>query len=147
MMQSSGAKGDDDVLCRLELPEGVPNQGYIMHPAVFDGTIHVLGTHSLGKDVRDLKIYGGAGSAIMHQHADFSKNRFFWVHLNIQETTESDQTFTSTVFDEFGNTLLVLGNVVFRKVVMEQIQMAMKTQRPADSLRTYEVEWTAVQSD
>jgi acyl transferase domain-containing protein len=140
-------KDDDDVLCRLEAPEGMPNQGYIMHPALFDGTIHTLGTHSLGKDVRDLKIYGGAGSAVVHSHVDFSKNKTFWVHLKITDTTENDQTFTSTVFDESGNTLLVMGNVIFRKVVMDQIRMAMKTQRPADSLRTYEVEWTAAQPE
>ena len=65
--------------------------------------------------MRDLKIYGGAGSAIVHNHTDFSKNKEFWVHLKIHETTENDQTFTSTVFDEFGNTLLQMGNVVSKK--------------------------------
>ena len=130
--------GDDDVLCRLELNEGVPNNGYVMHPALFDGTIHTLGTHSIGKNVTDLKIFGGAGAAVVHAEGNFSNNSFFWVHLNITETTENDQTFNSTIFDEEGNVLFMLSDVVFRKVMPEQIKTAIKTQRPADAQRAYD---------
>jgi hypothetical protein len=44
----------NEVFGRLELGPGVPNIGYVMHPALFDGTIHTLGTASIGKNVDDL---------------------------------------------------------------------------------------------
>ena len=48
--------------------------GYVLHPAVFDGTIHSLGTASVGKNVNDLKIFGGVGRVSIIQTENFSQH-------------------------------------------------------------------------
>ena len=50
------------------------NWGYVLHPAVFDGTIHSLGTASVGKNVNDLKIFGGVGRVSIIQSENFSQH-------------------------------------------------------------------------
>ena len=49
----------NEVLGKLQLDKDVPNVGHCLHPALFDGTIHTLGTASIGHNVNDLKIFGG----------------------------------------------------------------------------------------
>ena len=55
----------------LEIP---CSSGYVLHPAVFDGTIHSLGTASVGKNVNDLKIFGGVGRVSIIQTENFSQH-------------------------------------------------------------------------
>jgi acyl transferase domain-containing protein/NADPH:quinone reductase-like Zn-dependent oxidoreductase/NAD(P)-dependent dehydrogenase (short-subunit alcohol dehydrogenase family)/acyl carrier protein len=131
----------EDILCRLQLTEDVPNNGYVMHPAVLDGTIHSVGTHAATCNTTSLRVFGGVKSVSIFSTRDFSKDTQFWVHINVSETTEQEQTFTCTIFTDEGDVLFVLGDVAFRKVLPEQIQAAIKAQKPADAQRIYEVEW------
>ena len=54
--------------------------GYVLHPAVFDGTIHSLGTASVGKNVNDLKIFGGVGRVSIIQTENFSQHEAWLFH-------------------------------------------------------------------
>lgn len=137
-----------EVLGRLELDPEVPNQGYVMHPALFDGTIHTLATASIGKGVKDLKIFGGVGRVSIVQQANFSRLKQYWIRLNITESLEASQTFDLTVMDDTGKVLMLMDNVVFQKVLPEQIQMAIKAQSASDDeQKLYEVDWTTVPSE
>ena len=82
-----------EVLGRLKLDDGVPNVGYVLHPAVFDGTIHSLGTASVGKNVNDLKIFGGVGRVSIIQSENFSQQDEYWIWLSIKEKLEASETF------------------------------------------------------
>ena len=82
-----------EVLGRLKLDDGVPNVGYVLHPAVFDGTIHSLGTASVGKNVNDLKIFGGVGRVSIIQSENFSQHEEYWIWLSIKEKLEASETF------------------------------------------------------
>ena len=90
--EDSGS-GPVEVLGRLQLGEGVPNLGYVLHPAVFDGTIHILATASVGKAVSDLKIFGGVGKVSIMQSESFSQLEEYWVWLRIKEKLEVSETF------------------------------------------------------
>eukprot|EP00931_Biecheleriopsis_adriatica_P047752 TRINITY_DN27548_c0_g2_i1.p1 TRINITY_DN27548_c0_g2~~TRINITY_DN27548_c0_g2_i1.p1 ORF type:complete len:4734 (-),score=1179.49 TRINITY_DN27548_c0_g2_i1:215-14152(-) len=134
-----------EVLGRLQLDDGVPNVGYVLHPAVFDGTIHTLGTASVGKNVNDLKIFGGVGRVSVIAQENFSLNEEYWIHLSIKEKLEASETFDLKVMSSNGNVLMLMDNVVFRKVLPEQIQMAIAAQStPEDDQKVYEVEWQEV---
>ena len=82
-----------EVLGRLKLDDGVPNLGYVLHPAVFDGTIHTLATASVGKNVNDLKIFGGVGRVSVVQSDSFSHDEEYWISLSIKEKLEASETF------------------------------------------------------
>jgi len=66
-------ESSNEVFGKLVLEPGVPNIGYVLHPALFDGTIHTLGTASVGKNVNDLKIFGGVGRVTVLQQENFSQ--------------------------------------------------------------------------
>jgi hypothetical protein len=78
----------------------VPNIGYVLHPALFDGTIHSLGTASVGKNVNDLKIFGGVGRATVFEEKNFSRRNEYWIHLNIYEKFTDYETFDMNVMTE-----------------------------------------------
>lgn len=82
-----------EVLGRLKLDHGVPNLGYVLHPAVFDGTIHTLAAASVGKNVNDLKIFGGVGRVSVIQSDSFSQDEEYWIWLSIKEKLEASETF------------------------------------------------------
>ena len=112
-----------------------------MHPAVLDGTIHSVGTHAATTNTSSLRVFGGVKTVSVFSTRDFSKDTQFWVHINVTDTTEQEQIFTCTIFTDAGEVLFVLGDVAFRKVLPEQIQAAIKAQKPEDAQRIYEVEW------
>lgn len=62
-----------EVLAMLSLDFPSKNVGYIVHPALLDGTIHILATASIGKDVSGLKIFGGVGRVHVVKKENFSK--------------------------------------------------------------------------
>eukprot|EP00931_Biecheleriopsis_adriatica_P048348 TRINITY_DN27935_c0_g1_i1.p1 TRINITY_DN27935_c0_g1~~TRINITY_DN27935_c0_g1_i1.p1 ORF type:complete len:5156 (-),score=1260.04 TRINITY_DN27935_c0_g1_i1:82-15549(-) len=138
-----------EVLGMLELDyPGVKNAGYLMHPALLDGTIHILATASIGKDVGGLKIFGGVGRVVVVRQENFSKLERYWVHLDITESLEASQTFNVTVMAEDGSVLMLMDDVVFRAVKPEQIQMAIAAQGARDDeQKSYEVEWSVMQAE
>ena len=128
-------------LLQLDFP-GVKNSGYIVHPALLDGTIHILATASIGKDVSGLKIFGGVGKVVVVKKDNFSKLDRYWVHMQITESLEASQTFNVTVAADDGSILMYMEDVVFRAVKPEQIQMAISAQGARDDdQKLYEVEW------
>jgi acyl transferase domain-containing protein len=137
----------NEVFGRLELAPGVPNIGYVVHPALFDGTIHTLGTASVGKNVNDLKIFGGVGRVTMIRRENFSRLSKYWIHLNIKEKLEASETFDLTVLADDGSVLMLMDDVVFRKVLPEQIQAAIAAQSVVeDDQKFYELAWTEDES-
>eukprot|EP00439_Symbiodinium_sp_Y106_P081712 s190_g20.t2 len=137
-----------EVLGRLKLDDGVPNLGYVLHPAVFDGTIHTLATASVGKNVNDLKIFGGVGRVSVVQSDSFSHDEEYWIWLSIKEKLEASETFDVKVMSGSGAVLLLMENVVFRKVLPEQIQMAIAAQSATeDDQKIYEIEWQEVEEE
>ena len=56
----------------LESCRSQPNQGFYMHPATLDGTIHVLGATMVGWEA-PLKIFSGMGRVQSHVHRNFSR--------------------------------------------------------------------------
>ena len=133
-----------EVLGQLELDfPGVKNTGYIMHPALLDGTIHILATASIGKNVSGLKIFGGVGKVLVVQRENFSKLKRYWVHMRITESLEASQTFNIRVADDDGAVLMIMEDVVFRAVKPEQIQMSIAAQGVRDDeQKLYEVQWS-----
>ena len=128
-------------LLELDFP-GVKNVGYIMHPALLDGTIHILATASIGKNVSGLKIFGGVGKVMVVKKENFSKLSKYWVHMQITESLEASQTFNVTVAGDDGSVLMIMEDVVFRAVKPEQIQMAIAAQGARDDeQKLYEVQW------
>lgn len=128
-------------LLELDFP-GVKNVGYIMHPALLDGTIHILATASIGKNVSGLKIFGGVGKVMVVKKDNFSKLSRYWVHMQITESLEASQTFNVTVTADDGSVLMIMEDVVFRAVKPEQIQMAIAAQGARDDeQKLYEVQW------
>ncbi|CAK9102644.1 unnamed protein product [Durusdinium trenchii] len=136
--------GCNEVLGLLQLDyPGVKNVGYILHPALLDGTIHILATASIGKNVAGLKIFGGVGKVAIVKRANFSNLERYWVHMKITESLEASQTFNVTVAADDGSVLLYMEDVVFRAVKPEQIQMAISAQgEKDDEQKYYEVEWS-----
>jgi hypothetical protein len=59
----------------------------------------------------------------------------------LTENTDQQQTFTSTVCTEEGEPLIVLEDVLFRKVLPEQIQKALAANRADDDQRVYAPAW------
>ncbi|CAJ1343367.1 unnamed protein product, partial [Effrenium voratum] len=138
----SGEGGDRHVLCRLEhSPESQPNQGFYMHPATLDGTIHVLGATMVGWDA-PLKIFSGMGRVQSHVHRNFSRDEQYFVHLDLKTFSEQEQVFDSTVCSEEGEVLFKGTDVAFRKVTPEQIKKAMESQMAEDDQKIYEVAWS-----
>ena len=135
--------GKSEVLGLLELDfPGVQNVGYVMHPALLDGTIHILATASIGKNVSGLKIFSGVGKVVVSRKENFSKLARYWVHMNITESLEASQTFNVTVAADDGAVLMFMEDVVFRAVKPEQIQMAIAAQGVRDDeQKMYEVAW------
>ena len=140
-------ESSSEVLGQLELDfPGVKNTGYIMHPALLDGTIHILATASIGKNVSGLKIFGGVGKVIVVKKENFSKLSRYWVHMRITESLEASQTFNITVAGDDGAVLMIMEDVVFRAVKPEQIQMAIAAQGARDDeQKLYEVQWSPVE--
>eukprot|EP00438_Fugacium_kawagutii_P009334 Skav234552 [mRNA] locus=scaffold2556:403785:415232:+ [translate_table: standard] len=132
-----------EVLGQLELDfPGVKNTGYIMHPALLDGTIHILATASIGKNVSGLKIFGGVGKVVVVKKENFSKLARYWVYMRITESLEASQTFNVTVAGDDGVVLMIMEDVVFRAVKPEQIQMAIAAQGARDDeQKLYQVQW------
>lgn len=137
-----------EVLGQLELDfPGVKNTGYIMHPALLDGTIHILATASIGKNVSGLKIFGGVGKVLVVKRENFSKLKRYWVHMQITESLEASQRFNIRVADDDGAVLMIMEDVVFRAVKPEQIQMAIAAQGARDDeQKLYEVQWSPSES-
>jgi len=92
-------ESSNEVFGKLVLEPGVPNIGYVLHPALFDGTIHTLGTASVGKNVNDLKIFGGVGRVTVLQQENFSQLEEYWIRLDITEKLEASETFDLTVMN------------------------------------------------
>ncbi|CAE7256047.1 pikAII [Symbiodinium microadriaticum] len=137
----SGEGGDKHVLCRLEhSPESQPNQGFFMHPATLDGTIHVLGATMVGWDA-PLKIFSGMGRVQAHVHRNFSRDEQYFVHLDLKTFSEQEQVFDSTVATSDGEVLFKGTDVAFRKVTPEQIKKAMESQMAEDDQKIY-VQWS-----
>lgn len=63
--------------------------GYVLHPAVFDGTIHSLGTASVGKNVNDLKIFGGVGRVSIIQTENFSQHEAWLLKTDVHSKPAS----------------------------------------------------------
>ncbi|CAK9054933.1 unnamed protein product [Durusdinium trenchii] len=140
----SGEGGDRHVLCLLEhSPESQPNQGFYMHPATLDGTIHVLGATMVGWEA-PLKIFSGMGRVQSHVHRNFSRDEQYYVHLDLKTFSEQEQVFDSTVSTLEGEVLFKGTDVAFRKVTPEQIKKAMESQMAEDDQKIYEVVWTEV---
>ena len=131
-----------EVLAHLQLNPHAKNVGYIMHPALLDGTIHILATASIGKNVSGLKIFGGVGKVAVVRQENFSKLSSYWVHLRVTESLEASQTFNVTVIGDDGTTLMCMDDVVFRAVKPEQIQMAIAAQGGKEENKIYDVEWS-----
>ena len=131
-----------EVLGHLGLDPHVKNVGYIMHPALLDGTIHILATASIGKNVSGLKIFGGVGKVSVVRQENFSKLSSYWVHLQVTESLEASQTFNVSVLAEDGGLLMSMEDVVFRAVKPEQIQMAIAAQGGKEEQKIYDVEWS-----
>ena len=131
-----------EVLARLQLNPHVKNVGYIMHPALLDGTIHILATASIGKNVSGLKIFGGVGKVSVIRQENFSKLSNYWVHLCVTESLEASQTFNVSVLADDGALLMSMEDVVFRAVKPEQIQMAIAAQGGKEDQKIYDVEWS-----
>jgi acyl transferase domain-containing protein/NADPH:quinone reductase-like Zn-dependent oxidoreductase/acyl carrier protein len=139
-MVRSGFRGEGDVLCHLEHSPDIVNNGYFMHPAMLDGTIHVLGATLLGWDA-PLKVFAGVAKMSVKQKRDFSRDSSYWCHLHLTEFGEQAQVFTSTVGSESGDVLFVGDDVVFRKVTPDQIQKAMQSQAAEDDQKLFTTEW------
>lgn len=131
-----------EVLGHLRLDPHVKNVGYIMHPALLDGTIHILATASIGKNVTGLKIFGGVGKVSVVRQENFSKLSNYWVHLQVTESLEASQTFNVSVLADDGGLLMSMEDVVFRAVKPEQIQMAIAAQGGKEEQTIYDVEWS-----
>ncbi|CAE8721031.1 unnamed protein product, partial [Polarella glacialis] len=115
-----------EVLAMLQFDgRKAPNIGYLCHPALMDGTIHILATASIGKDVSGvgLMIFGGVGRVTVVRQENFSRLDRYWAHLTITESLESSQTFDVRVMADDGSLLMLLDDVVFRSVKPAQIQM------------------------
>ena len=54
-------RNPDEISCRMQLKSDVPNQGYIIHPSLFDGTIHAVCATMFDQDPPFLKIFAGVG--------------------------------------------------------------------------------------
>ena len=54
-------RNPDEISCRMQLNSDVPNQGYIIHPSLFDGTIHAVCATMFDQDPPFLKIFAGVG--------------------------------------------------------------------------------------
>ena len=134
-------RNDDDVLVKLQHSETVGfNQGYFMHPAMLDGTIHILGCTMIGWDA-PLKIFAYMGRIQPRQHHDFSRDDSYWAHMQLLTFEDAEQTFNTTVTKEDGEVLFKCEDVAFRKVTPDQIKKAMESQMAEDDQKLYGVEW------
>ena len=133
---------ESEVLGYLQLDPHVKNVGYVMHPALLDGTIHILATASIGKNVSGLKIFGGVGKVAVARQENFSRLSGYWVHLRITESLEASQTFNVSVIADDNALLMYMEDVVFRAVKPEQIQMAIAMQGTKEDQKIYDVDWS-----
>ena len=63
------------------------------------------------------------------------------LHLRIDEKTDQQQIFTCQVFSEAGSLLWKLEDVIFRKVLPEQIQKALAATKAKDAVSFFETKW------
>ena len=67
----------------------------------------------------------------------FVSKEEYWIWLSIKEKLEASETFDLKVMSSNGTVLMLMDNVVFRKVLPEQIQMAIAAQStPEDDAET-----------
>ncbi|CAK9099317.1 Narbonolide/10-deoxymethynolide synthase PikA1 [Durusdinium trenchii] len=107
-------RNPDEISCRMKLNSDVPNQGYIIHPSLFDGTIHAVCATMFDQDPPFLKIFAGVGKVTVVTK-EAPKDEAVILHLSITEKTDQQQIFTCQVFTEQGALLWRLEDVIFRK--------------------------------
>ena len=71
----------------MKLHSDVPNQGYIIHPSLFDGTIHAVCATMFDQDPPFLKIFAGVGKVTV-VCKEAPKDEAVVLHLAINEKTE-----------------------------------------------------------
>ena len=139
---SDMVRSKTEISCKMMLGPDVPNTGYIIQPSLFDGTIHAVCATMLDQDPPFLKIFAGVGRVtVLAKEAP--KHEPVNLHLVIDEQTEQQQNFTCTVSSQStGEVLWVLSDVVFRKVLPEQIQKALEATKAKDAVSYFETQWT-----
>ncbi|CAK9055131.1 unnamed protein product [Durusdinium trenchii] len=135
-------RNPDEISCRMKLNSDVPNQGYIIHPSLFDGTIHAVCATMFDQDPPFLKIFAGVGKVTVVTK-EAPKDEAVILHLSITEKTDQQQIFTCQVFTEQGALLWRLEDVIFRKVLPEQIQKALAATKAKDAVSYFETSWKA----
>ncbi|CAE7941878.1 ppsD, partial [Symbiodinium necroappetens] len=133
-------RNPDEISCRMQLKSDVPNQGYIIHPSLFDGTIHAVCATMFDQDPPFLKIFAGVGKVTVVAN-EAPKDQAVVLHLRIDEKTDQQQIFTCQVFSEAGSLLWKLEDVIFRKVLPEQIQKALAATKAKDAVSFFETKW------
>ena len=133
-------RNPDEISCRMQLNSDVPNQGYIIHPSLFDGTIHAVCATMFDQDPPFLKIFAGVGKVMVVTN-EAPKDQAVILHLRIDEKTDQQQIFTCQVFSEAGTLLWRLEDVIFRKVLPEQIQKALAATKAKDAVSFFETKW------
>ncbi|CAL1148755.1 unnamed protein product [Cladocopium goreaui] len=153
-------RNPDEISCRMKLNSDVPNQGYIIHPSLFDGTIHAVCATMFDQDPPFLKIFAGVGKVTVVTK-EAPKDEAVILHLSINEKTDQhlglgpniafrggmkvgffrQQIFTCQVFTEQGALLWRLEDVIFRKVLPEQIQKALAATKAKDAVSYFETTW------
>ncbi|CAK0879996.1 unnamed protein product [Prorocentrum cordatum] len=140
---SGMVRSKDEISCRMQLAPDVTNVGYVIHPSLFDGTIHAVCATMFDQDPPFLKIFAGVGKVQVFCR-EAPKNESVILHLRIDELTEQQQIFTCTVHNEAGVVLWVMENVIFRKVLPEQIQKALEATKKKEDVSFFDAQWMPV---
>ncbi|CAE7693563.1 pikAII [Symbiodinium sp. CCMP2592] len=130
----------DGVSCQLQLSPDVSGEGYIIHPCLLDGSIHAACAMVADDTTPTLKIFAGVGKVSIHT-SDVPTDRPLVLHLQLTENTDKEQVFTCRVFSHSGSLLWRLEDVVFRKVLPDQVQKAGARKTAPGQISFFESKW------
>ncbi|CAE7874991.1 eryA [Symbiodinium necroappetens] len=135
----------DGISCQLQLSPDVSDEGYIIHPCLLDGSIHAACAMVAGDTTPMLKIFAGVGKVSVHASV-VPMDHPLVLHLHVTENTDKEQVFSCRVFSQSGSLLWLLEDVVFRKVLPDQVQKA-GARKTAGQISFFESKWVGYIGD
>ena len=135
----------DGISCQLQLSPDVSDEGYIIHPCLLDGSIHAACAMVAGDTTPMLKIFAGVGKVSVHASV-VPMDHPLVLHLHVTENTDKEQVFSCRVLTQSGALLWLLEDVVFRKVLPDQVQKA-GARKTAGQISFFESKWVGYIGD
>ncbi len=129
----------DEIFAEVELPDEQANEGYIIHPALFDAILQTAAISSLGEGAIG-NVEGTRGMMPFSWngvHAAASDARMLCARLSV-----NDGALAVVASDEDGTPVVSVQRLIARPVDAEQLRAATDGQR--DGLFGYGLEWVEV---